>query len=343
MFAIIRETIEAEHGRLSAEQVNKLHQLVEQTDFTRLQGSSTQVMRDITARYVRALWPVHSGFQNILSDMPLFQEPPQQITTQLMPISNHIHEKKKAYICLDSFNRRTDTDNQSKVYSWYYTEQRTTTPGFVTSTAPIANITSIRLYQPSLPAWSQLNSTGRVSIYFREFGVYAYISANSQPYHYLLRYSSSIVSSRFIDLNLEEFNNGVFIFQKPITKLDTLSVSFGNPNATILFNNDRGTGVVSAYGATTTFTMVNTHNLVTNDVVYISGFKTNTVGYDAGINNSLGYQVTVVNTYSFRIAVNTSSGSVAWIANAPVSCFYAPFRVIMPLEITYTGPTSTMY
>lgn len=332
MFGIIRETLEAEHGKLSPVQVNQLHQLVEQTDFTQLKGDPAHIMRQVTQKYVAALWPVRSGFKTMS----------ESVSESVMKVQTHLHQHKKAYLCLDSFNRRVNNDNQSTIYSWYYTEYRSTTPGFVTTTAPLSNITSIRLYQPSLPAWPQLNATGRVSIYFREFGIYAYLSSNSQPYHYLLRYTQSAISNRFVDLNLEEFNNGIFIFHKPITKLDTLSISFGNPNETIIFNNDRDTGTVTAYGATTTFTMSQPHNLVTGDVVYISGFATLTPGYDAGINNTLGYQITYINTTSFRIAVNTSSGSI-WIPNARVTCFYAPFRVILPLEITYAGQTSTLF
>ena len=332
MFGIIRETLEAEHGKLSPVQVNQLHQLVGQTDFTQLKGDPANVMRQVTQKYVAALWPVRSGFKTMSGP----------VSESVMKVQTHLHQHKKAYLCLDSFNRRVNNDNQSTIYSWYYTEYRSTTPGFVTTTAPLSNITSIRLYQPSLPAWPQLNATGRVSIYFREFGIYAYLSSNSQPYHYLLRYTPSAISNRFVDLNLEEFNNGIFIFHKPITKLDTLSISFGNPNETIIFNNDRDTGTVTAYGATTTFTMSQPHNLVTGDVVYISGFATLTPGYDAGINNTLGYQITYINTTSFRIAVNTSSGSI-WIPNARVTCFYAPFRVILPLEITYAGQTSTLF
>jgi len=340
MFGIIREALEAEHGKLSPAQVNQLHQLVERTDFTQLKGDPAHVMRGITQKYVAALWPVRSGFENLAIGETVGQIASASVIK--VQTVGHSHQQKKAYLCLDSFNRRLDSDNQSTVYSWYYTEYRSTTPGFVTTTAPLSNITSIRLYQPSLPAWSQLNSTGRVSIYFREFGIYAYLAANSQPYHYLLRYSTSVVSNRFVDLNLEEFNNGIFIFQKPITKLDTLSVSFGDPSNTVIFKNDRDTGTVTAYGATTRFTMSQPHNLVTGDVVYISGFATQTPGYDAGINNTLGYQITYVNTTTFTIAVNTSSGSI-WIPNAPVTCFYAPFRVILPLEITYAGQTSTLF
>ena len=338
MFALIRETIEAEHGRLTQGQLNQLHQLVEQTDFTRLRGDPAQVMRRVTRRYVESLWPVgqREGFTSSLDELSLTNATMAEVTINKVD-SQIVSQKqqKKAYICLDSFNRRVDNDKQSSVYSWYYTEQRTTTAGFITSTAPIKNITSIRLYQPSVPAWPQLNSSGRVSIYFPEFSTYAYSPANSQPYHYLLRYSTSIMSARFVELNLEEYNNGVFTFQKPITKLDTLSVSFGNPNNTITFNNDRDTGHVTGYGNSTTITMDNPHNLQNNDVVYIKEFVTGLPGYDAGLNNGLGFAVSVTGANTFTVAVNTSSGSIPWIPNAAISCLYGPFRLIMPLEIRY--------
>jgi hypothetical protein len=300
MFKLIQQTIEAEHGALNPAQLNQLHNLIERTDFTRLSGS--QAVRMITSRYVSELWP--SGGVAV--------------------------RQKKAYICLDSFNRRLDTD----AYSWYYSEYRTTAQGFITSTVPLANIKSIKLYQPSIPAYPQLNSMNRVSIYFREFGVYAYQPSNGAPYHYLLRYTPSAASARYVDLNLEEANGGIFTFYKPITKLDTLSVSFGNPSEIILFKNDRDDGVVTGYGAVTTFTMANAHNLQTGDVVYITGFTTGTPGYEAGINTQLGVAITRTGNNTFTIAVNTSSSAVTWISNQPIKCFYAPFRVIIPMEIT---------
>ena len=306
MFKLIQQTIEAEHGALTPVQLNKLHNLIEQTDFTRIRGDPHAAIREVTKRYVSELWPSGS------------------ITSV---------RQKKAYICLDSFNRRLDTNDLS-VYSWYYSEYRTTVQGFITSTMPLVNIKSIKLYQPSVPAFSQLNSMNRVSIYFREFGVYAYQPSNGAPYHYLLRYSPSLASNRYVDLNLEEANGGIFTFYKPITKLDTLSVSFGNPSDIILFNNDRDDGRVTGYGLVTTFTMTKAHNLQTDDIIYISGFTTGTPGYNAGINTQLGMSITRTGNNTFTIPINTSSGAVAWIANQPVQCFYAPFRVIIPMEIT---------
>jgi hypothetical protein len=324
MFPLFVRIIEAEHGTLTPAQKNQLHQLVANTDFTKLRGDPEVATREVTKKYISVIFS--RGYSSGFVGQPGQLEPPEQPEQPEQSV-------RQAYLTLDSFNRRTDEVSPT-VYSWYYTEQRTTAAGFITSTLPISNIKSIRLYQPSLPKFAQLNSTNRLSVYFREFSTYAYMPTNSMPYHYMLRYSDSAISSRFVDSNLEEFNNGEFVFKTPITKLDTLSVSFGNPDQTIIFKPDRDTGYVSAYGAVTEITTSQPHNLVNGDVVYLSKFATMTPSYDAGINTQFGLVVQVTAVNKFTIQINTSAGSI-WIANQPVVCFYAPFRVIMPIVVSF--------
>ena len=263
------------------------------------------------------------------------------LKAKLLPSSMY----KKAYITLDSKNRRLDIDDPS-VFSWYYSVARIAgQQGTVTSTAPIKKIISIKLYQPVIPATSQLDTIGqRVSILINEFKNYAYINNGGFSYHWMFRWSytknTSGIVPRHVDLNLDEFNDGIYKFPKPLNLYDSITLTFGNPNQQMVFKSDRGKGIVSSYGSTTTITMSNPHNLITGDLVYITGFTTNTSSYNnLYINTVYGLIVNVVGLNSFTVPVDTSSVDVSWITNQPIECFYAPFRLLMPMEITYVDDT----
>jgi hypothetical protein len=259
------------------------------------------------------------------------------LKTKLLPSSMY----KKAYISLDSKNRRLDIRDPS-VFSWYYSVARIAgQQGTVSSTSPIKKIIAIKLYQPVIPATSNLDPISqRVSILINEFKNYAYINNGGFPYHWMFRWSytnnTSGLAPRHVDLNLDEFGDGIYKFPKPLNLYDSITLTFGNPNEQMIFNRDRDEGIVSSYGATTTITMNNQHNLNTGDLVYIKGFTTNTQSYNnLNINTVYGLIVNVIGLSTFTVPVDTSSVDVSWIANQPIECFYAPFRLLMPMEIVY--------
>ena len=245
---------------------------------------------------------------------------------------------RRAYLYLDSRNRILTTENWSK-FSWYYTIDRTINQGVITNVLGFSNIIAMKLLQPILPKASNLITTNqRISILIEEFAYYAH----NRKYHWLCRYTDEYKLHDGFDPNppLRKINvnvsDGIFKFPEPVNFNGTLTLTFGNPTDLVVFNRDRDVGTVSAYGATTTITVVNPHNLLDGDLVKISGFTTGTLSYDNNSINTLdGLYVTVTSGNTFTIPVDTSSGAVSWILNQPVNVFYDVFRVTAGLEFIY--------
>ena len=241
---------------------------------------------------------------------------------------------KKAYIVLDSRNRRLESTDWSK-FSWYYGGSRVIQQGQVTSTLPFNNIIAMQLYQPIIPRGTGLlTSTQRISVLLEELDGYAYISDNRR-YHWLFRYNNLYNSTRSLNLNLNEYNDGLFKFPTAVNLIGGITFSFGNPSDQVTFIRDRDTASTSAYGASTTIQTVNPHNLVNGDVVIITGFSTGFPEYfDNNIVNNLeGFVVTVVSPNHFTIPVDTSAIPV--LLPITYNVFYNAFRFIAGIEFTY--------
>lgn len=247
--------------------------------------------------------------------------------------------EKKAYVCLDTAFARADFSETNKV-SWYYipTITRAETTGVVQSFANTRWITRIKLYSGIFPNRDINQNTRRVSILFDEFrSVAPYVSA-TRRYHFLTRifYTDANSSDSHVDLQTEDFNDGIFEFAKPVAVPDTFTLSFADPSADIPLYRTAITGRVTTYANPTVITTDVPHNITTSSYVFITGFTTNTPSFDdSQVNNIYGLPAGVTSATTFTISVDTSSGSVSFIANQPVNIVIQDHRIIIPMEITY--------
>ncbi len=106
--------------------------------------------------------------------------------------------------------------------------------------------------------------------------------------------------------------NNKYTFSNPVNKIDVFSLSFGAVYPKISFDDDRMYASSISYTDTLgLFTFDNPHNLVTGDLVYITGFSTPDPATDVDIitivNRPEGHVIVKKNNYSFIINVDITS------------------------------------
>ena len=244
---------------------------------------------------------------------------------------------KKAYILFDSFNKSTVESFDNYKIKWNYSTTKNQTSGYVTTVAPLRDIVSMQLFQPSAPYVNVDTITYRVSILFNEFLGDSYTSSSGAKYHFLTRPFKSTVSQARCELQIADFNDGFYKFASPMNLTNnTFTVSLGKPLAPLYLYNDVLSGICTAYfGTSIQITTSSPHNCTGSFVAYITGFTTNTATYDNNvINNPFGVVVSYVSASVFSVPITTTA---SWITNQPVTVKLVPHRVLFAVEFTYRG------
>ncbi len=244
------------------------------------------------------------------------------------------------YLLLDTRYRVLDNDG-TRFFKWNFVNNTTLQQGSVNGVNDILQIIAMRTYPLRIPYISTLdNPYKRVSMYITEFSGQSVIAQENRNYHFIYK---SFVDDRFIDLDPSgEVNNSYFKFKQPISRIDTLTITFASPLQTVTFDTDRMQMNITAYGPTTTLVSTQNHNLETGDTVYITNFTTINPIFDIGviteINNPEGLIATYINATTITIPVDSSSllftgpgninvvnGSTAIVGNS--TTFLTTFRV----------------
>jgi len=155
------------------------------------------------------------------------------------PESMHVHY----YLALDSNFRETtyndpinEVSSSIKKFTWKYAPTQYTGTGFCNSVGVIRDVIGMRMYQPRVPYLAAMNTSAkRVSVLIEEFKAQAFIAENGRRYHFLLR-PNFIAGQTSIELSTEEYNDGIFNFRNPITKIDSITLSFGDPLEILTFS-----------------------------------------------------------------------------------------------------------
>lgn len=140
------------------------------------------------------------------------------------------------YVVLDTNYRATDYDNSTTInkFRWYYAETQNLRTGFTNSVGKVHDIIGVRMFQPRVHYLAAMDNTAkRISVLIEEFSHQAFIGENGRRFHFLFRPVLSAVevspADTQIELTTEDYNDGIFNFRKPITTIDTLTLSFGDP------------------------------------------------------------------------------------------------------------------
>ena len=264
---------------------------------------------------------------------------------------------RKNYIMLDSRYRDLTGTNSDGItaFSWNYVLQSVSmAQGTVNIVGNVRDIVSLRIYPSRIPyVLSADNKYSRISILITELSSQSFISHEKRNFHFMLR---SVIDDNFINLDTHNFNDGYFYFEKPITTLNRLTLTFGSPLEPVVFDKDRDVCIIDYFSiqpltkiTTGSLSSPKPHNLVNGDVVYFTYFKTgyidpvlvNEILIDETIVNNInrisGWIITVIDDFSFSIIYDTST------IQSPISLlefnvFYGSKRMFIPIELTYIMP-----
>jgi hypothetical protein len=144
---------------------------------------------------------------------------------------------KKAYLFLDS-KYRIANSRFNEVFSWSYFNESYTMPGTTAAVSKIKDIIAIKVYPIRLPAFQ--NASGyphmiakykSVNMLIEEFSGQSLVASNGLRYHF--QFSVTPTSDGWYDLRTLKQSRGEFVFNKPITTLNTISLSFSSPRQKI--------------------------------------------------------------------------------------------------------------
>jgi len=261
---------------------------------------------------------------------------------------------RKNYMFMDSRYRGDASNSHQRIseYTWGYVQKsQLTSDGFVNVIGNVREIIGLRIYPFRIPydTTADNNKYARVSILIKELESQSFIAHEQRKFHFMAR---STVDNKFIELDTDDFNDGYFWFEKPITTIPSLTLTFGNPIEKISFDNDRDSCTIDYFGIAplTQITTSSNHNLASGDLVYFTKFDvgTNPIPQQKIINQNIkneinrtsGYVITVITPTTFSIAFQ-SNGILNPIANITFDVFYGSKRMFVPMELIYIQPEIT--
>lgn len=152
------------------------------------------------------------------------------IPFDLQQIFNPEASYTRNYIVLYSEYRNKGFSSPYK-YQWNYTDTQNMMPGTTASIGGIRDIVAIRLIKPYLPQLFPIfgtvpNYSERVSFLIEEFATQAFTAGDQRKFHFMLGTQTSFVSD---DTTIEDFSDGIFWVRKPLTNINTLTISIANP------------------------------------------------------------------------------------------------------------------
>jgi hypothetical protein len=266
-------------------------------------------------------------------------------------ILNPKSQYKRNHILLDSRYRIVDEQAPVNIssFKWNYIQKsQSTAEGSVNVIGNVRDIIGLRIYPFRIPYTDNAdNKYSRISLLIQELSAQTFIAHENRKFHFML---NSAIDSGFINLDADVYN-GYFWFEKPITTLDTLTISFGNPLEQIIFERDRDFCSFD-YFAIAPLTQVTTeknHNLANGDRIYFDNFDVGFVNpilvnqkalndeLKTVINRDSGHLVDILTPTTFSIPVDSSLIQNP-IANLRVRVFFGSKRIFVPMELIYINP-----
>jgi hypothetical protein len=266
-------------------------------------------------------------------------------------ILNPKSKERRNHMLLDSRYRVASDQSvtQIKSFQWNYIQKsQSRTDGSVNVIGNVRDIIGLRIYPFRIPyAADSDNKYTKISLFIQELGAQSFIAHEDRKFHFMLNAS---IDGSFINLDADVYN-GYFWFEKPITTLNTLTLSFGNPLEPILFESDRDYCSFDYFieAPETVITTEKTHKLENGDRVYFTNFDVGdlspilseqiTINQNIKniINDVNGHLITIISSNVFKINID-SSLIQSPIENLRSKVFYGSKRTFIPIEIIYMYP-----
>lgn len=249
-------------------------------------------------------------------------------------------------------------DSRNRILAEYGAESRTTmqwsfynstrfSQGSVNGLGTIRDIIGIECGTIYLPNFDNIafGEYRQISMFIQEFSEQASIINEKIRYHFLFNAEKvpNDVGTERLKLTPAFSDVAETRFDRPITSLNTLTISFGNPGEKITLGYDRdlSPGAITV-GATTTFTTSIPHGMSGGDLVYIENFTVSPAGSDTAliseINKNTGHIVTETTALTFTVDIDTSVWDVGSPPTLSVgSILFGSKRFFIPLKIKYIG------
>jgi hypothetical protein len=222
---------------------------------------------------------------------------------------------KHAYFMLDTKYRTLENDGTT-YFKWSHINSVTRGQGTINMLGNIRDIVSIRTYPIRIPnVASAFTPYERISIFIKEFIAQSFIVHENRNFHFI---GSSEIKGNWINVSVDDYNEGYYHFDKPITHIDTITISLASPLEPIIFDKDRLQTTIISYAITTVLQMSENHNLVPGDIVYIDDFNTrgiNDLCISDIFNQQSGHSATIINPNTISIPVDTSALNVVLTGN----------------------------
>lgn len=243
---------------------------------------------------------------------------------------------RKNYIYLDSRYRDTSADSLTSMRWNFLGNTPSSSVGGVSSLGDVQQLVAISTGSIRLPYQDSMltNSYKRISMLVNEWSGQAFIGQEGRKFHFLFKTS---IDGNMVECDPHNARQASFEFAKPITQLDTITVSFAAPLEIISFDQDR-MGMSVSYTNPLVLTSVDPHRLKTGDQVYISGFTTAAPASDAAViaqvNSERGYNCRTLTDTTIEIA-DLDLSMVTPINPLIVQVFFGSKRMLIPIELTY--------
>lgn len=265
----------------------------------------------------------------------------------LNPKSNYRHN----YIVLDSVNRLPAYDQYHM--SWQYVNDAVFQQGTVNTKGPVRDLVGMRVYPIRAVQNAEFSGIydSNFTLLIEEFVAQSFVSHEKRNFHFMLRNTINPqppgVQTTITYQEFTPVNDGYFWFRKPITTINTLTISLGNPLVLIPIP------LPTAFAVNSEFTNANPTMVTTTsdngfsdgDRVIIENFTTDDPVADAvviaAVNDPAGHIITLVDGISFTIPVDLSTITPSTDASSVSRITDESKRFIVPLELIYIEPDSS--
>jgi hypothetical protein len=230
------------------------------------------------------------------------------MATVIKKINEPISSVNTAYFLLDSKYRILENDGTS-YFKWGHINSLVRAQGTYNSIGNIRDIISIKVMKYRLPNVNNvITPYGRVTMLIHELSPQSFVAHEERRFHFI---GETIIVNDYVEVCSDDFSDGEFKFNKPITHLGTITLSFATPLEPVLLDKDRLQGTITSYTNPTTITFPEYHNLLPTDNIYINNFTTKNNTNDESIINKMnihtGLKSTKIDETSISVPVDTSS------------------------------------
>jgi len=260
---------------------------------------------------------------------------------QLQKLINPDALNAQNYIYLNSKFRNTVATDGINRFLWNENPQGNAGAGNFAYIGAIRDIVSIKVYPFRIPYpsdGSADNGFKQINLLFEEFNNQAFIDVGRR-FHIVFQVT---VDANWINLVPYRNNDGVFRFEKPLTDINKLTISFGSPTTIINFDADR-LPCTFIYGAITTVVFTTDHNLTAGDTISFNNFTTADPATDLAVinemNQAAGHIISNVVPLTFTIPVDTTT--ITPVLFLTITCIFDSKTYQVPFEVTFVRPETT--